>query len=336
MNTKVNIKPCKILIDSLIKSPKKWIVGLGKILVFVGILWALQQKFAEKQQGIADLLGALSQTWTLNNVLAFVAVFVLMLVNWGLEARKWQLLAQKIEPMSFWAAYQSVLLGLSLSFITPANMGDIAGRIWKLTHKNRSASIGAILLGNALQFYVSLVLGCVALWRLVAQFHLWNNLEGIVLGCCGLFFMVLLGLYVSRNTLSQFLSHARWYSYLQQYFYIIATYSWSEIISTQWIAFLRYLTFSVQFVVVLKICHVDLPLLDLLTVVSLVFLSKTIIPAFNFISDLGIREFSAVYFFTYYHVNVSAVVSATLSLWLINILLPVVVGGVFVFTIAKK
>src|SRR6185312_4767912 len=42
----------------------------------------------------------------------FWLVIFLALINWGLEARKWQVLVKPIQQMSFWRAYKSVLSGL--------------------------------------------------------------------------------------------------------------------------------------------------------------------------------------------------------------------------------
>ncbi|MES2732218.1 MAG: UPF0104 family protein, partial [Bacteroidota bacterium] len=52
---------------------------------------------------------------------------------------------------------------------------------------------------------------------------------------------------------------------------------------------------------------------------------------FHFLSDLGVREFSALYIFEFYHASLSAVLAATLSLWLLNILLPALSGSALVW-----
>ena len=56
--------------------------------------------------------------------------------------------------------------------------------------------------------------------------------------------------------------------------------------------------------------------------ITWVFLAKSVIPTFNFLSDLGIREFSAVLFFDSFSVPVEPIVLASLLIWVINILIP--------------
>jgi hypothetical protein len=97
---------------------------------------------------------------------------------------------------------------------------------------------------------------------------------------------------------------------------------------------LRYITFSLQFVLVLSVFQVPLPFLQLWAISCLVLLFKTIIPPINFITDLGVREFSALHFFNLYTVSNTSVLTATFFLWLINILFPVIVG-VFLFLKSK-
>jgi uncharacterized membrane protein YbhN (UPF0104 family) len=57
---------------------------------------------------------------------------------------------------------------------------------------------------------------------------------------------------------------------------------------------------------------------------------KSVLPSFNFLSDLGIREFSAVYFFSPLGVDEIAIISASLLIWLINLLAPAMVGFFYV------
>ena len=59
----------------------------------------------------------------------FWAVIVMVFINWGLEARKWQVLLEPIQKMSFIRAFKSVLGGLALSLNTPNRMGEYGGRI---------------------------------------------------------------------------------------------------------------------------------------------------------------------------------------------------------------
>jgi uncharacterized membrane protein YbhN (UPF0104 family) len=64
-------------------------------------------------------------------------VFLLMFVNWGIEARKWQLLVSSIQKVSFGRAFRAVFSGQALGFNTPNRMGESAGRAIFLDEGNR-------------------------------------------------------------------------------------------------------------------------------------------------------------------------------------------------------
>lgn len=89
----------------------------------------------------------------------FALVAVLIPVNWGFEARKWQLLGQKLEPISFLQAYRAVMVGLTLGFITPNRLGDYAGRVLELKSRQRLEAIGAIFIGRFCQLVATVLAG---------------------------------------------------------------------------------------------------------------------------------------------------------------------------------
>ena len=58
-----------------------------------------------------------------------------------------------------------------------------------------------------------------------------------------------------------------------------------------------------------------------------IFLAKSVLPTINFLSDLGIREYAAVTFFEKFNVPLVPTLSASLTLWILNILIPTL-GGI--------
>ena len=94
-------------------------------------------------------------------------VGLLIVVNWSLEAKKWQLLALRIEQISFVQSIKSVLAGLSLGFLAPSFLGDATAKVMSLQSKQRAKSLGAVILGGGIQFYVALCFGTMAFFYFV-------------------------------------------------------------------------------------------------------------------------------------------------------------------------
>ncbi len=305
-----------------------------KWLIFGLIVWLSYQALAKQFIKINDLFGVLKNVINGKNAFNIVLLIGLIFVNWGIEAKKWQILASKIEKITFNAAYQSVLVGLSLGFVTPANLGDYAGKIWQLKSKNKAESLGAILLGNGIQFYVSLIFGE------IAYLIIWRNkitiFDQIIF--CSIAFLLILGIFIYyfRVKIIENLPKFSWLKPFQNHFEMMVKFNSTEMKRLFVWSSLRYLTFSLQFVLILLIFKVNIHFIDLWAVSCLVFLFKTIIPAINFISDLGVREYTALHFFSLFSVNISAVIMATFCLWFLNVLLPVVFGGLLVLRIKNK
>lgn len=310
--------------------PKK-IGFLPKIVVFAGLVTYIgyvlgQQRF--------DWAVVRQQLRSVDHPARWAAGLLLLTpVNWGFEALKWQILLRRVEKTTFGEAYRGVLAGLSLGFALPAQLGDTAGRVLSLrTGSARSEAIGASLVSGGMQFYVALVLGAVA-WAhhltvapardTAASRWLLALLAGLsALGIgFGLVRQRLIGWLAARPGLRRFAS----------YWGVAGQYNDREIGLALGAATVRYLVFSAQFYLALRLVGVGLPVGVSASGVGVVFLVKTITPAFNLLSDLGVREAAALWVFAPFDASASVLITATLTLWLVNILTPVLIGLIWVW-----
>ncbi len=325
-NTQESVPKTSILSEKLF-------LGI-KWLIFGIILWILIQTFQQKIPNISSLIFALEKAIVWENIVPIMLLTILVLINWGFEAKKWQILVYKIEPLSFTDAYRSILVGLSLGFITPANIGDYAGRMWQLKSDKKVESIGANLLGNGIQFYVSLIFGAISyiiIWEKILTI-IDQVIFGLVIFCLFLGIIV----YHKRIKFIEFLQKHFWIKPYHNHLNALISFTFDEIKQVFGWSILRYLTFSLQFVIVFQIFAVNINWFDLWAVSCLIFLFKTIIPVINFIGDLGVREYAALHFFGLFSVNISAIITATFFLWFINILLPVLMGSFLFLRLKNK
>ena len=248
-------------------------------------------------------------------------------LNWAFESLKWQVLAQKVEPISFLKAYQGVLAGLAIGFVMPNNVGDAAGRIMSLREDHRYKSVGAAVLSNALQLFVTVLGGLLALMWFIGYENKFRTPIGwtaVVTLALSLVLGVILVL--KKHQSFDFLQKFSWYKNIQKFIEVIDLYQRTDIVRALCFAIFRYIVFTFQFIFLLLAFNIQLPLATAIGCVTLVFLGKTLIPAFNFLSDLGVREFTSIYVFGMFGVAPAAIVVVTLSLWIINLLLPSLVG----------
>lgn len=300
-------------------------IALVKAMILLVVIWLIYHKIEDPKQFGAEFYVNLKGILQNNNTLiGLVMVILLMPLNWILEAVKWKKLMSVESNISLPDALKGIMSGVSLGFITPYAVGDYAGRLGWLNVKDKSRYVGSIWLGNVIQMIVTLLFGSIGL-------SVFYSYSGIELPIFKIILSVALTL-ISGFTLVFILRSKRlkWLNKIQYFFEIITTYSAIDLLKVLAVAATRYAVFSIQFLLILFILNINLSAIYLCAGISWIFLFKSIVPSFNFMSDLGIRELSALTFFDLFNVNQSSVVAGSLLLWLINILIPVIIGVYYV------
>lgn len=291
-----------------------------KVLIILVILVMLYFKLKDQQDLLKEMRSLFILSFTENKWLLLL-VMLLMPVNWFFEGLKWQVIARKIVLLSKWQAYKGVLSGLTVGFATPHGIGDYLGRIMTIKHRQRFFLIGGLMLGRLSQLGVTLLFG------MIGVFYLFGLTSAV-----GFSFTILLVLIL----LTFLFKKIKRIKSIGRYFKMIGDYSAGEIVRIMLLSICRYFVFSLQFLIVL---FAFLPKFDLvlnIAGITWIFLSKSILPSFNFLSDLGIREYSAIYFFENYQMEILPVLCASLFIWMINILVPTLLGVPFLLRLNSR
>ncbi|MFX7140034.1 hypothetical protein ABTH88_19110, partial [Acinetobacter baumannii] len=88
--------------------------------------WSIYYKIQEQrdvQQSWQEIVKAVST----GNFWNLLLVVLLMLANWGIEARKWQIQTTNMEHLSFMAAFKAIFAGQAMGFSTFNRIGEPAG-----------------------------------------------------------------------------------------------------------------------------------------------------------------------------------------------------------------
>jgi uncharacterized membrane protein YbhN (UPF0104 family) len=272
-------------------------------------------------------------------------VVLLMLVNWGIESMKWRFMIRKIEHVTFPRSLQAVFAGISISFFTPNRTGEYVGRAFILDKASHVDGILITILGSMSQLFITIFTGTLAMLVFVPRFM---NSSSFFSGTVfiGIVFLVilinLLLLFLILNV--QFLSVLRdklLRSRLKKFRKHLAIFSGfrpRDMVYVIMMSFLRYLVFTSQFLLLLKIFSVPVAFYDGIIITSLIFLVLAIVPTVA-LTELGVRNSVAIYFFGIYFnhsVNLPdlvliGILSAATLLWIINLAIPAFIGTFFVF-----
>src|SRR6187402_3652120 len=105
-------------------------------------------------------------SFTNTRVFNFILVFVLMFVNWSLEALKWKISVQGVQPVSFFRSLKAIFSGVSFSVTTPNRTGEYLGRVLYMDDGNRLRVISLTILGSISQLLVTIFFGLLGLFIL--------------------------------------------------------------------------------------------------------------------------------------------------------------------------
>lgn len=251
---------------------------------------------------------------------------ILCPVNWLLEAVKWKMLAGKVIKLSLPEALRSILIGLAFGVAVPAQLGDTVGRVASLRSKERLMAIGPAMISNGIQFYVSVLIGLICFWNIRQQLPLSDKVSNTVVGIA--LALIVLGILVAvyRSRLTNWKGSYRFLEKFRPHIAVMGEYTVAELLGALVIGLMRYFVFMGQFLLALSLFNFPVSLAELCYGVGTILLAKTLIPAINIFGDLGTREFTALFVFQSLNVPALQVVCATLMVWAINILGPVLIG----------
>lgn len=298
-----------------------------KVLILLVIVGYIFYVFHEQVHFTGEMLLIVKKTWKTPSIFWLLPI-ILIFVNWAFEALKWEILVRKIEKISFLQAYEGVLTGLSLGFVTPRIFGDYAGRVLQLTHKRRSEVVGALVVSRAAQLLAALVFGGIGLLVFTFQLNITEMLNESTywISFITLSFLLVI-LFFLRHWLLNLLK--RFQTPIFRFLIIIKSYTLRDYGQVITYSFVRYLIFTCQFIFVFYLYGTQASFLLLFCGISLVFLTKSLIVSFNFVSNLGMREASALFFLGKLGIDHPSILVASLTIWILNIIIPTCIGAFF-------
>src|SRR5688572_15775179 len=171
-----------------------------------------------------------------------------MFLNWGLEAKKWQLLISPLEKFSFLKAYKSVLAGCSITMLTPNRIGEYGGRIVYVQQQYRLRAITLTILGSISQFLVTIVMGTLGI--IVLKYFSGIQTEAVAaipayfsntLLAASLLASFFIGLFYLRiGWLIQMMEAVTWLSKPLKYIRLLEQFSSKQLLRILILSFLRY------------------------------------------------------------------------------------------------
>lgn len=288
------------------------------------------------EQSIQQIIGAFDTlaAWKL------AAVFALMMVNWGIEARKWQLVISRMQLISWWKCLKATFTGTTLAFFTPNRMGEYVGRVLYIEEGKRIKAISLTIVCSMAQLLVTLVLGSIGLVVIRSEWlTAGGNSNSVVFWLNAVLYVSLLAtgfltlLYFRLSWLIRWIERIpkidKWLTHIRVLDNFNATVLW-RILS---LSVARYLVFVLQYYLLFQVFGVELNGWQVFWSVTVVFLVLAIVPSIALVTELGVRWKTSVEVVQLFSANVVGILATSLAIWIINLVIPALIGSLLILNI---
>jgi hypothetical protein len=260
-----------------------------------------------------------------------IIALLLVPVNYLLESYKWFLLVNYFEKHSFVNAIKGVLTGLTSGIVTPGRVGDYFGKLMFIKAENNWKAIGANFTAGVAQNLVTLILGSIGLILysekfLNVQHH--NIVIGISLGLSALLLFLYYRLEILLQ-LSQYLPRFKWIKGIDKALNVMNDFSRKHLHFVLLVSLLRYLVFLGQYTLLILFWGFKMKLM-IPASISVIYLLQSMLP-FPPMMNFFVRSEIALLVFQVVNENTWLILSAAVSIWMINLLLPSLIGLLFLY-----
>ena len=267
-----------------------------------------------------------------------VAVIVLMFVNWSVEAFKWKISIRQVQQVSFVKAFKAVLSGVSFSVSTPNRVGEYLGRIMYMEEGNRLKTISITIVGSISQLIITLLMGGIGLVILrstIEEGHLISSiwikviLYGVLLALA-----VLTLFYFKLSWLTKWVDRLPGSSRFAYLVRALEDFNATLLLTLLSLSLLRFIVFIIQYYLLFRLFNVEVTGWQTFWSVSVSFLILAAIPSFAIV-ELVQRGFVTKTIVGLYSTNIAGIGLATAGIWLINLIVPAIIGSLLIVGIKK-
>ncbi len=253
-----------------------------------------------------------------------VLVILLLIPNWGLEAQKWRLAMREYIDLDLRFSLRSVLAGIAVGLFTPAKVGEYAGRMVFVKQEDRAASAVSTFINSMAQLGATILFGIISLMVLIYKLDLVQlDLARLMIVATAMLGLIIAGFSLLPELVS-LLARVKFFS---KYMAKVTDIKVPRriLFSIITLSCLRYGVYALQYVFVFYFLGVEYCIAELLGFVSIVFLLQTLLPLPPIASLIG-RGSIAILIFSNVGIHELIVITATLLLWVINLVVPALCG----------
>ena len=311
----------------------KVLITVLKYLFFVGTLVFIYYKVF-RYHSFNDVYHQLTTTLNVTSILYFVGAFIMIFFNWGLESEKWRLMMQRTFSISILTSLKATFAGTSFGIFTPNRSGSFVGNLLFVPAPYKAEAAICVWISSISQFLATVSFGFIGI-LLMQIFHLPIPLgeysmiietSGII-AFLAILFVGYLAYFNTRFFITSF-KKIKWIANHIDKLESLSTFSKANLFKYWGLSMLRYMVFAVQFFFVFKAFKINIPFADFFVYVCLLYAIITFLP--SVLGKLGVREAALLILLSNTPFSDIQIISASFSLWALNVVLPAIFGAFFI------
>lgn len=268
--------------------------------------------------------------------LLILSIFGLQFLNYGIENIKWRTAFKELRKESFLNTWKAVYAGNAVALFTPDRLGTFIGRFGYLKNYSKTKITYTTFVGNYAQLTATLffaVVGLVLAWNNEYNFRLpqFIPIPRLLLIFAPIT-IVVISIFYYQDILIQWFRRFKfkWIKEGIKKLEFVQSYSNFQLTTVMILGMIRYLVFVFQFYLAMKVFQLPFDMIESLSFCGILYLFATFIPS-PFMGNLGTREAVGVYLLSNLNGEMG-IISASLLIWLINVVFPSVLGGLLLLT----
>lgn len=299
----------------------------AKILIAAGLLI-----FIFNYVDINEILTAVSNA----NYTILFAAFALSFINVGLQYYKWKITCEHLlNETNDKKIFSSLFYGFAAGSFTPARVGEYFGRAIVFKNKSLLEVTVATLIDKLFPLLMVASLGTISSILFLhfyyqVSFYITVSLFIVFFTCLYFIVMLFVNPKFWENILFKKLKSSAHLNNLFERLRPLQSLNKKYSLQMTLISLLFYSCFILQYSLLVISFSGNTNVLNYLWAGNLIMFAKTIIPPVSF-AELGIREGASVFFLTYFGETQAVAFNASIFLFMINVLLPSLVGLIFFF-----
>src|SRR5690606_24417478 len=215
----------------------------------------------------------------------------------------------------------------------PNRIGEYGGRVFFLKSRKRVFGVIGMLVGAISQMVITNVFGMIAVCWFIGEYLNVSSLFYMGICLSGLVYIsFFLLLYFNIKLINVWLSKIWFLKKYKRFLDLLLRYKKRDIQRVFIYSILRYIVFTSQYCILLQFIIPDMPIIEMIPMIFILFFVQSALPSLDLL-DVGVRSVTASYFFGFITSHLVAVMAITACVWFVNLIIPAIIGSVFIFKI---